>query len=212
MTPVPPSARRPAVARPAPAALLTAASALTVLAAACAPALAVGAFGDPATAAGPPVQAAPAAWQGVWAGGYTTPTFHRRGRFTLTLFSKVRAAPAEPGAAHTAGERAAGMLVFLLSEVRSGPGDAAAGPAAVRVPLRAAAVRAGELSARSEPYWDGDCGCTVVLTLIARQVGDSLTGTFSAHAAATAAAEPRGRWWAVRSGPTPATGAAERAP
>ncbi len=76
------------------------------------------------------------------------------------------------------------------------------------MPLRAVAASRDGLTVRSEPFWDADCGCTLVLTLTARQQGDTLAGHLSARAAATAAAEPCGRWRAVRT--APGAGAPER--
>ena len=179
--------------------------ALALSVAACRPALVVGAFGDPAFVAGPRVTAAPAQLQGCWIGTYVAPFFARHGN-VVAVFT--------PGGATASEGGPVGWLTLTTAPAQRGrrpspptatsacatPDSAIADRAGtVRVPLLAIVDRGGELSVRSEAYWDSDCGCTLVLTLTARQLGDTLVGVFSARAAATVVPESRGRWRVVRS-------------
>lgn len=216
------SARRPPTAPaglafppPAAATLVVAA-----LAAACAP-LTVGAFDDPASTPPPRAAVAPAAAQGCWVGAYTAPTFARRGDLVLLLAAPAPGRASAQTAPAVSEEVPAGWLAFSQRRPapsarrgepaatcaeggpRGGTRAASGGAPRVVVPVRAVVAEGEALSVRSEAYWDEDCGCTVVLTFTARQHGDTLGGTFSARAAATAAAESRGQWRVVRTAGAP---------
>jgi hypothetical protein len=173
---------------------------------ACRPALVVGAFGDPAFVAGPRATAAPAPLRGCWIGTYVAPFYARQGNVVAVFTANDAPMP---------GSGPVGWLTLTTAPAQRGRRPAAptatsacaspdSAPTAdqggtVRVPLLAIVDRGGELSVRSEAYWDRDCGCTLVLTLTARQLGDTLVGVFSARAAATVVPESRGRWRVVRS-------------
>lgn len=177
-----------------------------LFAGACAPAFEFASFGDPATTVPPPAHAAPAALRGCWVGTYAAPMSARRGRAAVAFTggSTEHGANASAGwllLSDAARPAVAGEDACTPRPARDRAGAPTTG--AVRVALRAAVAEGGGVAVRSEPYWDTDCGCTVTLTLTARLAGDTLAGAFSARAAATMAAEGRGRWRVVRVAATP---------
>lgn len=135
----------------------------------------------------------------------TTPAARHRGRRTAPVLAAVLLVGACSPAlvvGGALGEPAPGEPASAAPPPAGAASATRGGTRPTHVPLRAAAARDGAVEVRSEPYWDADCGCTLVLTLTARQVGDTLAGAFSARGAATAAAESRGR--VVRAAPGPA--------